>query len=274
MRGVITQANAGSSISLSLTWLKGISATVLDLLFPPHCVACQRYGAWLCPECVDAIQVIQPPVCPRCGFPLSDSPRSPAPGASPTSPASLAHVRGSDSICGKCGMAPAELDGLRAFAFLGGSIRLAIHQFKYNDLRCLAVPLAELMSRGWSTLFPQDRVVSVIVPVPLHPARERKRGYNQAALLARELAPMLGLPMVGDVLVRTKATTPQVGLSPEERRANVRGAFACIGRSLDGARVLLVDDVYTTGSTMEAAALALREGGVHSVWAYTLARAG
>jgi ComF family protein len=113
-----------------------------------------------------------------------------------------------------------------------------------------------------------------MVPVPLHRARERERGYNQAALLAKELAPRLGLPVATDVLIRTRATAPQVGLSPEERRANVREAFACIGSGLAGARVLLIDDVYTTGSTMEAAAAALREGGVLSVWAYTLARAG
>jgi competence protein ComFC len=122
-------------------------------------------------------------------------------------------------------------------------------------------------------LAPNSLHLDVIVPVPLHPTRQRERGFNQAALLACELGIHLGRPVVDGVLVRSRATHPQVGLGPDERRANVDGAFECANDDLAGKRVLLVDDVYTTGSTMEAAGAALREGGAESVWAYTLARA-
>lgn len=112
-----------------------------------------------------------------------------------------------------------------------------------------------------------------IVPVPLHVARHRDRGYNQAALLARELGAGVGLPVVEDGLTRTRATAPQVGLSIPEREANVSGAFECSADSLVGMKVLLVDDVFTTGCTLGAACSALKDAGASSVWAYTLARA-
>ena len=149
---------------------------------------------------------------------------------------------------------------------------MAVGQFKYNDLRVLAGPLGSLMADRWECLRPGDREPDVIVPVALHPQRERARGYNQAALLADELSRQLGLPAVPDALVRVRDTMPQVGLSSHERRENVRGAFSCRGSTLSGRRVLLVDDVCTTGATLEAAASALLDGGVESVWAYTLAR--
>jgi ComF family protein len=163
---------------------------------------------------------------------------------------------------------------VRAFALLGGSLRTSILEFKYNGLRRLAITLGDLMGQGWDALAPEGVRIEAIVPVPLHPARQRERGFNQAALLARELAGYLQCPVVEDVLMRSKPTTPQVGLDPAERRANVRGAFGCADGSLAGSCVLLVDDVYTTGSTLEAACTALFRSGVRSVWAYTLARAG
>jgi ComF family protein len=156
-------------------------------------------------------------------------------------------------------------------------LRVAIHQFKYGGVRALAQPLGELMGRTWATLAPQDEPVDLIVPVPLHPARQRERGYNQAALLAQKLGGLLICPVETEVLVRIRATLPQVGLSAGERRANVQGAFQLVEDMVSyvaGKRVLLVDDVYTTGSTLEAACDALRDGRVLSVWAFTLARAG
>jgi ComF family protein len=168
---------------------------------------------------------------------------------------------------------PHQLDGLLACAFHSDPLREAIHQFKYQDLRSLAALLGKLMAEGWATLAPAGASVDVIVPVPLHAARQRQRGYNQSALLARELGACLGRPVAEDSLVRTKATAPQVGLNAEERRANVCDAFRCTGTDLSGKRVLLVDDVCTTGSTLESAGVALREAGTVSVWAYTLARA-
>jgi ComF family protein len=238
-------------------WLDKFKTAVLDLLFPPYCAACQRLGAWLCPGCMAEIEVIHPPVCRRCGLPLrSDQTANPDTGA-----------------CEHCQRAPLQLDGLLAYAYYGGPLRQAIHQFKYEDLRSLAGPLGKLMGDAWAVLVPPNLEIDAIVPVPLHPTRQRQRGYNQSALLARELGVALARPVVEDVLIRAKATAPQVELNTQERRANVQDAFQCTSSALCGKRVLLVDDVCTTGCTLESACAALRTAGACSIWAYTLARA-
>jgi len=113
----------------------------------------------------------------------------------------------------------------------------------------------------------------VVVPVPLHAARLRERGYNQAALLAREMAHRVGLAVDEHTLTRQRATAPQVELDAEQRKENVHDAFLCTSSVLAGRHVLLVDDVCTTGSTLEACAVALQKGGACDVWALTLARA-
>jgi ComF family protein len=240
-----------------LAWLKELGNTVVDLLFPPHCVACDHLGAWLCAHCLDEIEAIHPPICCHCGLPVD------GPGTQDlVAP-----------ICERCQEAPPQLERLMAFAFHSGPLREAIHQFKYNDLRALAAPLGKLMADGWSTLSADIHDVDVVVPVPLHATRQRQRGYNQAALLARELGARLHWPVVENVLIRTKATLPQVELNSEERQANVRDAFQCLDSRLSSKRVLLIDDVCTTGATLTAACAALRDGGAALAWAYTLARA-
>jgi ComF family protein len=113
----------------------------------------------------------------------------------------------------------------------------------------------------------------IIVPVPLHAARLRERGYNQAALLARELGKSIGLPVSENSLVRVRATRPQVELGAQERKENVRDAFCCSNMELKEKRILLIDDVCTTGATLEACSIALQQVGARSVWAFTLARA-
>jgi ComF family protein len=237
--------------------LKGLGREVVDLLFPPHCVACNRFGEWLCANCLQEIDLIQAPTCRRCGLPLAGTVR----------------LAGSLPVCPHCCNLTSELDGVCTFAFHGGPLRKAILQFKYQGLRDLAGPLGRLLGEGWATLPPKGLDVDVIVPVPLHPSRIRARGYNQAALLARELGHHLERPVVEEVLIRIKDTIPQVGLDAQARRDNVHNAFQCLNGSLAGKRVLLLDDVYTTGSTLEAAADTLRREGVSSIWAYTLARA-
>lgn len=240
-----------------LVGLKKLIDSAVDLLFPPRCVACNRLGAWLCESCMAQIKVICPPLCGRCGLPLGDT------GAGGSIP-----VR-----CGRCRQLPQEWEALLAYAFHDGALREAIHLFKYEDMRCLAPLFGELMASGWRLLSPGGWQPDVLVPIPLHLSRQRQRGYNQAALLARELGSRLGCPVVEGTLVRIKPTAPQVGLGLEERRANVRGVFGCQDGRLSGKKVLLVDDVCTTGSTLESACLAMKEAGATSVLAYTLARA-
>ena len=129
------------------------------------------------------------------------------------------------------------------------------------------------MAEGWRVLAPRGQGIDVVVAVPLHAARLRQRGYDQAALLARAFGARLQQQVVEGVLVRTRATAPQVGLTASERQANVHNAFQCTNSGLKGHQVLLVDDVCTTGDTLEAAAASLLDDGASSVWAYTLARA-
>ena len=149
-------------------------------------------------------------------------------------------------------------------------MREAVHQFKYRNLRALAAPLAELLHEYLNANpFPAD----VIVPVPLHQKRLRERGYNQSEVLARELGKRTSIPVVKDCLVRRRHTPPQARTATvEERKSNIADAFACIDQRLQNRHVLLVDDVATSGATLDACAAALKGQGAASVWALVAAR--
>jgi ComF family protein len=149
-------------------------------------------------------------------------------------------------------------------------MRQAIHQLKYNNFKALALPLAQLLAEYWQS---RSWEVEVIVPVPLHGRRLRERGYNQSALLAQELGRLIDLPVVEDSLLRLRDTIAQVKAPDAEiRRKNVLGVFACRDGKLEGEKVLLIDDVCTTGATLDSCAIALNRAGVGSVWGLTLAR--
>lgn len=145
-----------------------------------------------------------------------------------------------------------------------------IHRFKYEGYFALAEPLAALMIDGWPVW---EQPPDLILPVPLHPRRQRRRGYNQSELLARPLSHALDIALDTSALRRTRHTVPQVGLGPEERHDNVRGAFSAAAGVRDR-HVLLIDDVLTTGATMRSAAEALLVAGAATVSAYCLARVG
>ena len=149
-------------------------------------------------------------------------------------------------------------------------MRPAIHQLKYRNLRALVEPLAELLN---DYLVANSIPGEVLVPVPLHRKRLRERGYNQSRLLAEELGKLNNLPVVDDCLIRQRYAPPQARTSNvEERRGNVEYAFACRDRRLQGKQVLLIDDVSTSGATLDACATALKAGGATSVWGLALAR--
>lgn len=224
-----------------------LTGPLLNLLFPPRCVVCRRVGTWLCPECVSRLPRLSGPVCHRCGVPIRH-----------------------EDLCVSCREAPPRLEGIRSVAPFRGPVRAAIHYLKYRHARELAEPLGELMARYWQ-LHPWP--AEVVVPVPLHPSRQQRRGYNQAALLAWALSRRIGLPMDEDALCRVRDTASQMRLQAADRHRNVEDAFRCPTHRMRGRRVLLVDDVCTTGATLEACADALREGGARQVWGLTLARA-
>lgn len=151
-----------------------------------------------------------------------------------------------------------------------GAIRAAIHELKYRNLRAIAPTLAAYLDRYLVTC-PMES--DVVMPVPLHRTRLRERGYNQAELLARALARTRGVPLDARSLRRTGGEMSQVRTrDARERRANVVGAFTCTDASLSGKRILLIDDVCTTGATLEACAAQLRSAGAREVFGLTLAR--
>ncbi len=237
--------------------VKQLFTALLDLILPPTCHICHSFipnaGALhICPTCRDQLPLVTSPLCPLCGIPFIGI--------------------GNDHRCGKCLSNPPHFDAARAHFLYEGSIRDLIHSFKYNRLTHLRSPLALMTLEGIHTfLTAQD--IHLIVPVPLHRSRLRQRGFNQAVLLGRVIARDLSLPMVPDALIRTRQTEPQIELSAAERRVNVKGAFSvkkteCIA----GKRVLLLDDVMTTGSTMDECAKELKKAGATTVIAVTVAR--
>jgi len=224
--------------------IKGIA---LDLLFPQYCVGCGKEGLFLCYSCRQSLSRITPPLCPRCGRPQP-----------------------SGILCPGCVSWQAEIDGIRSPFRFDGVIRQAIHQLKYQNLRALVAPLAKLLQDYLST---NPLLVEVLVPVPLHPKRLRERGYNQSSLLARELSKLINLPVVDDCLTRQRHASPQARTSTvEERRSNIADAFACRDYRLRDKQVLLIDDVSTSGATLDACAAALKAAGTTSVWGLVMAR--
>jgi len=174
-----------------------------------------------------------------------------------------------ENPCFSCRVEPLAIDGIRGVGYLRGPLKSAIYRFKYRQKRKLALPLADLM---YQYLLENPLPADFIVPVPLYMDRLRERGYNQAALLARELSERSRLPVEEESLVRIKETVPQVALKADERRKNVKGAFRSQGEKIKDRQILLIDDVSTTGATLVACAEALREKGARSVWALVLAR--
>ena len=172
--------------------------------------------------------------------------------------------------CRWCQQSPLSIDGIRAPYLMQGPIREGIHSLKYRGVRAAAPELGRLLAQYLAGhAVPGD----IIVPVPLHPRRLRERGYNQSALLAREMAELSGLAVQEELLVKTRNSPPQVGGTRDRRRENVEGSFQC-NSEVGGRAVILVDDVATTGSTLSACASALKAAGATSVWGLVLAREG
>ena len=208
----------------------------LNLLYPPRCVGCNKEGRFLCSTCLDSLPRLVAPYCLRCAQPIADG-----------------------ETCQRCLESPLDIDGIRAPFLMEGTIREAVHRLKYNNLRAIAPILGGLLA---DFLNEQQVPGQVLVPVPLHRQREKQRGYNQAHLLYKEAGTRLGIPVLPQVLSRLSNTPPQAkSPSARERRGNVQGSFRCLHPFLvEGLEVVLVDDVCTTGATLEACALALKEG--------------
>lgn len=226
-------------------WIR-LGNALLDLLFPPRCVGCQRMGVWLCTDCLEQVGRVNGPVCRHCGRPF----------------------RG-NGLCPACQGETFALQQVRAPFFFEGVIQRAVHALKYRGRHVLAGPLGGLLADFLRGL---DWPAAAIVPVPLHPQRKRARGYNQSALLGRAVAARTGRALQEEGLARRRDTRPQVGLDGPARRENVRDAFSWQAPAPPPEQVLLLDDVYTTGATMEACAQALRAAGAVEIRGLALAR--
>ncbi|MGC9520806.1 MAG: ComF family protein [Anaerolineae bacterium] len=223
-------------------------------MLPPCCVVCGKVGVWLCETCAEQIPFADHPSCPRCGNAYTGS-----------------------GLCNRCRTAPLRVAPIR-YAFLyDGVIRDAIHTLKYRGGRDVAGTLARRMAVAWARQLDsrdRHRTSDLLIPVPLHAEREVQRGYNQSVLLARELSSEIGVPWAEDVLFRIRPTASQTNLPWADRRRNVQQAFACSTMyNLRGLRITLVDDVATTGATLDACAVALLARGARSVSAFTVAHA-
>ncbi len=229
------------------------------LLFPRRCRHCggvfqEGLSNILCQSCFDLIEPDGDPRCEGCGLPLS-------PGS----------FEGSRELrCAECADRPEILRMVRAYAAYEGSLRLAHHAFKFEGM----ASLASVLGRCLALAVPEDwkGEGTCLVPVPLSPDRERERGYHPARLLAAEVSIRTGMPWA-DLLRKIRPTPPQMKLPREERRRNLKGAFSLRG-VLPDARILLVDDVVTTGSTLEECARVLKKSGAVEIGAVVLGRTG
>jgi ComF family protein len=235
--------------------VRKFGAAALDLLLPPQCLACREIVAEpgaLCGLCFAKLRFIAAPCCAACGLPFEFDPG------------------GADALCGGCIRNRPAYDRARAVFRYDDASRGLILAFKHGDRLDAAPAFARWLARAGGELITE---ADTIAPVPLHWTRLFRRRYNQSALLANALARVSGRAVVPDLLRRHRRTPSQGGMGRAERVRNVRGAFALRpGRVVAGKRILLIDDVLTTGATVEACATVLMKAGAAAVDVLTLAR--
>lgn len=220
---------------------RSLLAAVTEAVLPQRCIACGRFGAALHRRCLDGLPRAEQPRCPVCW--------TPGPGGP----------------CTRCLEAPPAFAALRAPFRFEGDVRRAVLEAKFRGKTALLPPLATVAAEA----IPPAWRVDAVVPIPLHRRRQRQRGYNQAALIAKTVARRLDVPLTASLLRRSRATPPQASLTAAERAINLRDAFEA--RPAIG-EVLLIDDVTTTGATFAAAASALMNSGALRVYALAIAR--
>lgn len=228
--------------------LRKIKNMIEELLFPRRCPVCDEVlpvlavretSRFICPACRKKVERVKEPVCKKCGKPIGEERKE---------------------NCADCERKKHEfVQGKAVFAYKG-PIKESLYRFKYGNRREYADFYAQETLRyyeKWIT----DRKIQVIIPIPLHKSRQRRRGYNQAELFAKILGERMGIPVRTDLLIREKNTVPQKELSETERKNNLKNAFKITENIVQLTYILLVDDIYTTGSTLDAAAHTLRQAG-------------
>ena len=227
--------------------LDRLGRAITDFFFPQFCIGCGREGEVICPTCLGKLPKLLPPYCSRCGLPQD--------GSQP---------------CRDCAGLDMAIDGIRSPFTFEKLTREVVHQFKYQNLRVLAAPLSGVLH---AYLSENPISADMLIPVPLHPKWLRERGYNQSLLLAFELGKLSGIPVRPDILKRRINTPSQARTASSiERHRNMHEAFTSVDGKLKDKRVLLIDDVSTSGATLDACASALKQAGAISVWGLTVAR--
>lgn len=219
----------------------------LDWLFPPVCGGCGKPGVRWCEQCQQKLERIDGMVCPRCGDPSTDG-----------------------AVCADCNSNPPEYEILLSAAIFDGPLRAALHRLKYERDAGLGEPLSKHLIELYNQL---KWDIDLVIPTPLSARRARERGYNQSSMLARPFAYAVQKLYQPSAIRRIRETRSQVGLTASERRQNVASSFTAQTEIVQGKTVLVIDDVMTTGSTINACAQALRKAGASGVYGLTLARA-
>lgn len=225
---------------------------VKDVLFPVFCAGCRVEGFTLCEKCLREVEFLQNQTCPVCGIKNDNG-----------------------GVCAKC-RAVSSLDGVTAFFNYddSGMIAALIKDFKYGYVMENKDAFARLVRRGADLLrrsLPAQKEI-VVTAAPLHPRRERERGFNQSQIIAEIVAQALELKINGGILKRTINTKHQASLSGDARRKNLRNAFAVSDDCVVPETILLVDDVFTTGATLQECARVLKQNSAATVWGFALAR--
>lgn len=237
-------------------WLRGYKEKLLDIIYPRICFGCKRHipsevEGYICLDCLQKIEIHRPPFCITCGRSID----------------LLEIDRCTD--CAGCryyftrGYSLSPYDGL---------LKECLHSFKYNWHTYLGRTLARLMT-DFALKYIDLQKIDVITAVPLHWRRQRDRGFNQSVILGRIIADNTGIPFIEDCLIRIRTVQPQVELSRQERIRNVEGVFAVRKpKRFLGKRILLIDDVFTTGATLNECSRVLLKSGAGDVWVFTLSR--
>ena len=233
--------------------MKEITKQIIELLFPRRCALCDDVlpvvgadwkGSYICQKCKKNLQVVKEPVCKKCGKPLENE---------------------RAEYCMDCGRKKHAYTQGKAVFVYQGAIQSSLYRFKYLNRREYADFYADWAVMRYEKWIRQKNV-QLIVPVPLHKNRQKKRGYNQAELFARALGTRLNIPVCTNLLVRERNTVPQKELNDTERKHNLKNAFKITQNIVQLSCILLVDDIYTTGSTMDAIATVLKRAGYRDIY--------
>lgn len=228
-------------------WLQDVMHTVIALFYPPRCPGCDEVivpDEELCGICKESIHTVQEPVCKRCGKPMQDE-------------------RG--EYCTDCMKKKHCYQQGKAVFVYRGVIRQSMYRFKYSNKREYAAYYAKVAARLHGDWVKRNGI-EVLVPIPMYIGKQRRRGYNQAEVFARALGRELGIPVDTELVKRVRNTIPQKELSDKERRHNLKNAFQLTPNIVEYSQIMLIDDIYTTGSTMDAVAEVLLSGGAKNVY--------